>query len=102
MKNNTTGKTYNPAAFKSLLKRVEKSKTKLSKNSKKVYAKYQQISKTYLKFHKLYAKNPDSLSNFLFLVSYHYVGSTHWTMYSSVCSWYFKEHKLDFKTWNFF
>ena len=69
MKINAKGKNYNQTAFKSLLKRVEKSKTKLSENSKKVYAKYQPIYKTYLESHKLDAKNPGSLSNFVFLMS---------------------------------
>ena len=40
-----------------------------------------------------------SLSNFFFLMSYHYSATTLWTMYSAIPVWYLTEHKLEVKTW---
>ena len=75
---------FNRKAFGALLKKIEKRQNKLSESSKKIYAKYQQMYQTYLKFHEFTAKDEMSLSNFFFLMLYHYSATTLWTMYSAI------------------
>lgn len=90
---------YSKKTFLNLLKKTDKNKGKLTERSMRIYKRYSQIYNTYLRTYELSHEKPESLTHFLFLMSYHYAGSSMWTLYSSIRWWYGVSWDLDIKNW---
>ena len=67
--------------------------------TKKVYERYQTMYKAYLKLYSLHPKNPKSMQTFMVVLHHKYSGSTLWTIYSCVNSWYKANHSFNLKDW---
>ena len=95
--NEETG--VNKRQFLDLYAKANKKQDKLSEKSKKIYERYQRIYRTFLKLYDHDPLNCDTLGSFFFLMGYYYSGSSMWTMYSAIRSWYGVEYNVEVKNW---
>ena len=69
-----------------------------NEKSRKVYDRYQKMYLTYLTLYSLDPLNPQSPQTFFVVLHHKYSGSSLWTIYSCVNSWYKATHGFDLKT----
>jgi hypothetical protein len=70
-----------------------------NQKTKKVYERYQAMYSAYLKLYRLDPKIPESVQTFMVVLHHKYSGSTLWTFYSCLNSWYKAKLGLNLKQW---